>query len=411
MAILEMRRVRIFLVLLNTSVLMFLSGIFSSSLAETTKVEIAQAEKLRLQISSQIQLLAAGLLDDLVFQWTQSSPFSQDTPLILASLSVPSGMGTGMEVFLENHFYNLILNHAQSRIKVFHCPQCQAYLIHSNSDYTVLSKGFSQPEVLKKLGSSGAINHALFLDFEAEGTALVLRARITTLQPDLPIVHAKSLSTSTSSGSLLRDSAHLKSPEEARKEYIDLLSNRDRFVFPIRFIVRQYSSPEGRDLVAGTVPPYVWVEGGAETWFTQAQVWSGGLNFGFTQLDRAHEGWSFGGRISRLVFAEARSFVRPDLYLFGGATGFSLKGIDTVAFRTQTPSLRDLTLDKLQQEPRSNFSAWKFGAEARIKNRFSTSIFTETIPSLSGQKAGLGSYFDVGPMSFQCIGMEVGLWF
>ena len=54
----------------------------------------------------------------------------------------------------------------------------------------MVTRGYDDPEALAQAGVSSGAKHALFLDFEAEGASLVLRARITTLDQSLRIVSA-----------------------------------------------------------------------------------------------------------------------------------------------------------------------------------------------------------------------------
>lgn len=399
-----------FLVSFLVSVLLIVFSSMHAQADDPSPADVAQIERLRTVVGGQLQILAAGLLDELVYEWTQTPPFENDTNIVVASVSVPIGLGTGMTAFLENHLYTLLLRNGRTRIKPVHCPACTTSVVKATPGRTILALGVEQPEVLAHLGAGSQVRHALFLDFEAEGTSLLLRAKITSLSAELPVVYARALSTSTSSASLLQDPAALKSPAEARKEYLSLLAGRDRFVFPFRFVTRLYSTPTSPGQFVGSVPPYVWLEGGIEAFFTQAQQWSAGINVGYTSLDRAHDGWSVGSRFARLVSGEARSFVRPDVYMFGGVTLINIKGVDTVAFRKTPPSLTDIVNDRLSENPRASFAAWKIGAEARMKNRFSAGFFAESLPAM-GKTSGLGTYGDLGPVSIHCLGLEVGLWF
>ena len=114
-------------------------------------------------------------------------------------------------------------------------------VVHSGLKGTIVSRGVDEPEALSAAGALSGARHALFLDFEAEGSALVLRVRITSLEADLPIVYAKTLATTTSSPALLRSPEHLKSAAEARQEYADALRGLAAYAAPLRICVRSYA--------------------------------------------------------------------------------------------------------------------------------------------------------------------------
>jgi hypothetical protein len=383
--------------------------------------DMAEADALRASFASNIELKAADLLDELVFSWTQNPIFSAETGIVVAEISVPIGLGTGLESYLENHLSSLLLHNPSTKLKLVHCPDCTAIVVHSGAKSTVIGKGLNQPEVLSSLAGNASAKYALFLDFEAEKSSLVLRTRITELTPALPIVYARTLSSATSATALLRSPTELKSAADARREYLALLRDKGAFSFPVRVIVRNYAQPDsgfssynasGQMISASlAVPPFVWFEAGLETAFTQEKLWSAEVSLGFTSQDKSHDGWSAGGRISRLLFAPARSLTNPDLYAFAGASVLNLRGSSAALFRKDPPTTDQLIADLAGNTPRSSFATYRLGLEMRVKNRISLSTFLETMPTFQNSTQTFGSYVDAGITTFQCAGVEVGFWF
>lgn len=384
-----------------------------SGAVRAADADFVEAEKLRREISSQVQLIAANLLDELVYAWTQAPPFDVDTPVVLAGLSVPVGLGSGLTAFLENHFFELATRNPRSHIKPVYCPACTNIFVRANQNGTLLSRGVDDAEVLSKTGLSAGAKYALHLDFEAEGSTMVLRAYITALQPELPIVWAKSISSATTAGALLRSSTNVVSAADARQEYLDLLQGRDRIEFPIRFIYRSYKEQVSYYYTSDNftsspvTAPFLWLEAGAEMSFTQNRVWGGGFNIGYTTLHNTHEGFSFGTRINRLISGPARSLLRPDLYLVGGLTLIQVKGPNAANFIKHPKPTSDILDQSKGNDPKATFAAWKLGVDMRIKHRFSAGFYLETMPSL---QSNFGEYLDLG-IRFQAMNMEVGLWF
>src|SRR5580704_17227386 len=86
--------------------------------------EDAQVNALAAEISANVQLQAFELLDDLVFQWTQHPIFGAPTPVVLADVTVPLSLGTGLQALIENHFASLLINNPKTRMTLTYCPQC-----------------------------------------------------------------------------------------------------------------------------------------------------------------------------------------------------------------------------------------------------------------------------------------------
>lgn len=369
----------------------------------------AQIEDLRSEIGGELQLQAYNLLDELVYGWTQAPVFATDTPVILAGVSVPVGNGSGLEALLENHFFSLVLRAPQSRLRLAHCPQCSAQVVHSGAKGTVISRGVDTPEALTELGASTQARHALFLDYEIEGSSLVLRARITSLEPSLPIVYAKTLSSSTSTPALLRSGERLKSAAEAHQEYVDTLAGRGNFVLPFRVGVRSYA--EGRNNTVRSLP-FIWLMAGFETGLTQAKAWTGSISIGGTWLPQSHVGWMAQVKVSRLLTGSAVSLTHPDLYAFIGGSVMFLQGPSTLLFRDTLPTLDELqaALTANGDNLRTTLGAYQLGLELRVKNRLGLTVFLEAAPALNNVQ-GVGNYLNLGPFKFQSFGVEVSFCF
>ncbi len=370
----------------------------------------AQMEKLRAEVAGQIQLQAYDLLDELVYGWTQQPIFEVDTPVVLADVSVPVGFGSGLSALIENHFAGLVVKNPRTRLTLAHCPQCTAIVVHSGKKGTVVSRGVDQPEALVAAGALSGSRHAIFLDFEAEGSALVLRARITSLEPSLPILYARTLSTSTSSPALLRTGDQLKSAAEARKEYVDALEGRSVFTVPVRMAVRSYAQPPDQGAVAAM--PFIWLQVGAEVALTQARAWTGSFNAGVTWMPELHTGFMAQARISRLLTGSVASLTRPDLYLFVGGSVMSIHGQGARVFMSEVLNLEDLlaNIPQLAVPAHATFAAFPVGLELRIGNRIGASVFLESAPALNDSPQ-VGKHLDIGILQFHAVGAEVSFCF
>ncbi len=370
-----------------------------------TEAQQAQLEALRGEIAAQIQLQAYDLLDELVFGWTEQPVFALETPLVLADVSVPVGFGSGMRGLIENHFAALIVKNPRTRVALTHCPQCTSVVVHSGARGTILSRGVDEPEALSKAGTLSGSRHALFLDFEIEGSALVLRARITSLEPALPIVYAKTLSTSTSSPALLRSGDRLKSAAEAHREYVDALQGRGLYQVPIRIGVRTYAA--GSAPVSAT--PFPWIQAGVEGSLSQARAWTGSFSVGFSWAPQLHTGWLAQGRVSRLLSGSASSLTAPDLYAFVGGSVISIHGLGAVVFQDEVPDLNDLLSQLTGGGLSSTFGALQLGLELRLKNRIGAGVFLESMPLMDAP--AIGDFLDLGVITFRSLGVEVSVCF
>lgn len=374
------------------------------------ELQRAQLEKLRAQMANELHLQAFDLVDELVYSWMEHPPFATDTPVVIADVTVPLGYGSGLEALIENHLVDDLLQHKESRVVLAACPACRAVTVHSEQKSTVISRGVDQPEVLKAVGASTGAQHALFLDFEAEGSALVLRASITALTPTLPIVYARTLSTSTSSAALLRTADHLVSADQAKKEYLDAVQQRGPVVIPVRFSITQFAAPsEG---TGGIAPlPLIWLQSGAEMSINSSRDWTGSLALGGTWIPQLYSGLMVQARVGRLISGSAASLTQPNLYLWGGGSLITVNGPTALLLRDTTPTIADLIAAAAGLTFQTvTYPALETGLDLRIGNRVGAGFFIETTPTL-GNAPSIGRWLDFGILQIHAIGGEVSLCF
>lgn len=362
-------------------------------------------EALRRKVANQLQLSAYDLLDELVYTLKRTPPFDGPTPVFLADLTVPIGLGTGLEGLLENHLASLLLANPDARITLSHCPSCTALTLHAGPRGTVVARGLDNPEALAKIGGAEG-RYGLYLDFAAEGAWLVLRARITRLTPDLPIVWSHTLSSAAGTASLLREPTALKSADAARAEYLAALNDRRPFLVPIRFALRSY---EISDQSGTAPPPVLWLQSGFEFALTQARAWNASLILGYAWLPDAYDGVMAQTRLSRLISGSERSLTGPDLYLFLGGAIMTLDGPAIAPFTTDNfDQLRRQAAADLSQ--RATFGAFHLGLELRIGDRMGAAIFVETMPAYFDTDR-IGTFLSNDLIEIHSFGTEVALWF
>jgi hypothetical protein len=258
------------------------------------------------------------------------------------------------------------------------------------------------------VGLEAEARHAVFLDYEAEGSSLVLRVRITRLTPELPIVYARTISSSSSTPALLRTPDHLLSAQAAHQQYMDALESRGIILLPLRLVVRSYQSSGNAPV---NISPFVWLEGGAEIGLTQARAWTASLSLGYSWAPNLHDGWLAQARVSRLLTGKARSLTRPDVYLFFGLSGINVHGPDALLFSRTVPDVSDVVAATLGTRPQTTFVAVQMGLELRIRTRIGASVFLESLPALTDDPS-LGDYFGpFGLIHFQTFGAELSFWF
>lgn len=374
---------------------------------DTVDLRERQLDLLRAEVASQVQHQAAELLDELVYGWTQKPPFDVDMPVVLAGVSVPVSLGTGLEAYLENHVAGLLTKNSKAHVQLVHCPACSAWVVHSGAKGTVVTRGFDDPEALAQAGVASGAKHALFLDFEAEGSSLVLRARVTTLDKTLRIVSARTLTTATSAPAMLRDGERLTSVAEARKEYLDAIGGRGLFLVPVRLGVRSYAPGTQTSFNA---TPFLWVSVGLEAAFSQARAWTASMNAAFSWLPQSHVAVMAQARLSRLVSGSTTSLTWPDLYAFIGAGVLFGQGRGLLIFRNTNPTIDEIFNNNTNNEPRATLGILTIGAELRVKNRISLIGYLETLPALETTD-NIGNFIDLGFIRFQSFGVEVSFCF
>lgn len=374
------------------------------------RAQEAELERVRAEVAGQIQLAAYDLVDELVYGWTRDPVFEQTTPVVLAEVTVPVGLGTGLQALLENHVNAVVSANPSTNLQLVHCPRCTAVVVHSGPTGTVISRGVDNPAALAELGESTG-KHALFLDIEAEGTSLVLRARLTRLTEDLPIVWSHTLSSSASAPSLLREAADLKSASEAREEYLRTLRGQGPITIPLRFTVRTYARPEVSFTNQGIAPPpFLWLQSGVELGSTNANAWTSSLLLGYSFVPQAYQGLMAQARVNRLMTGRVRSLTRPDLYGFVGAAIMTMWGPATASFRDEALTLDEVLTDMELGDPRTTVGALHIGADLRLGRRVGFSSFLETMPILANSD-NLGNYVFFAGINFQSLGTEVTFCF
>ena len=367
----------------------------------------AELDRARAEIANQVQLSAYDLVDELVYGWTKQPVFEAPTPVVLASVTVPVGLGTGLQALLENHIAEVLLANPSANITLVHCPTCSAVVVHSGPEGTIVSRGIDDPEALAQLGGTTG-QKALFVDVEAEGAWLVLRARITELTPDLPIVWSHTLSTSAGTPPLLRQPQNLKSAADARQEYVDALHDRGPITVPLRFVVRTYAQPDNGSIAP---PPYLWLQSGIEVGATRGGAWTSSLLVGYSFIPQAYQGLMAQARINRLISGKVRSITRPDLYLFVGAAAITTWGPATLPFQDEQSVTSDDVIAAAEGEgPRVTFGTVHIGLDLRIGQRIGLSWFLESAPTFINTNPNLGAYVTVW-LPFQTMGTEVTFCF
>jgi hypothetical protein len=379
------------------------------ALAATPEEEAtaAELERVRKKVANQVHLSAFDLIDEMVWRLSKDPVFADPTPVVLADVTVPVGLGTGLSALVENHLTDVLLENPTTNVQLVHCPECTAVVVHSGPEGTVVSRGIDNPEALERLGTQTG-QHALFLDIEAEGTWLVLRARMTRLTPDRPIVWSQTLASSTSSASLLRSGDDLKSADDAREEYLDALKGRGPISVPLRIALRTYAPPDDPQRVPP--PPFLWVQSGVELSATRARGWTASLIAGYSFIPDAYQGLLGQARFKRLLTGRSRSLTRPDLYGFIGGAAVTVWGPATASFQNEPISADDILQAQNGDNPRSIFGTFQVGLELRVGNRIGLSSYLEHMPSLR-TSPNLGSYVRVLGVSYQSLGTEVTFWF
>ena len=234
----------------------------------------------------------------------------------------------------------------------------------------------------------------------------MLRARITSLEPKLPIRWARTLTTTAHSAALLRSPDRLKSAAEARKEYLDLLEGRGLLLVPISLAVRTY--PARRDAPIGPAPT-IWIQAGVEASLCQARAWTASFSVGITWTPQSHVGWGLQGRVARLITGNVVSLTHPDVYVFLGGAVMSIYGTGALAFKDRIPTPTDIR-NSTDTSPNAIFGAVHLGLLMRLKNRLAAGLYLESSPSFDNSPM-IGNFIDLGFMKLHSLGVEVSFCF
>lgn len=372
-------------------------------------LQTGQVEALRAQMANELHLKAFDLLDELVYGWTQSPPFLVDTPVAIADVVVPLGFGSGLEALIENHLADLLLKHKETHVRLAHCPTCAAMIVHSDKTGTVLSRGVDSPQALREAAKGSGARQALYLDFEAEGAALVLRARLVQLDDGMTVTMAKTLSSTTTSAALLRSGDHLVSADDARREYLDALQGKGPVNVPLRLQLVQFASNQNTTGIP--VPPIVWLQTGIELHLSHARDWSANIVVGGIWVPQLYSGVMLEARVNRLISGTAASLTHPNLYLFAGGSLSTLIGPAALLLRDQTPGVADLIAAAAGVSVQvTTYPAITLGLDLRVGPRIGAAVFVQTAPTLYSSP-NIGSWYDFGIGRVHTIGGEVSLWF
>ena len=364
----------------------------------------------RASVAAEVHLHAFDLIDELVLGWKDEPVFAAPTGVVLADMGVPVGLGVGMQALLENHLGEVLGANPDTQLQLVHCPACTSVVVHSGPEATVVSRGMDQPDALEQLeGASLQSQHALYIDVEAQGAFLVLRARLTRLTPERPVVWSRTLASSTSLPSMLRAPDALTSADEARQAYLDLLEGRGSVHVPLRVGVRTYALPY--DPTGLAPPPFLWVQSGVEVDLRRGGRWTGSMLGGFSFIPDAYMGIMGQARVGYLMTGRVRSMSRPDLYGFVGVSAISVWGPGTESFGSTTLTADDvLTAQDEGIVNRDTFGTIHAGVDLRVGRRIGLSFFYEHMPSMR-DNPNMGSYVTILNVPFQSLGTEVTLWF
>lgn len=332
------------------------------------------AEKARAAQAMQIQLMAADLLDELVYQWTQHPPLpGTETSVVLMRLSSPIGLNLQMTAFLENHFFQLLKSNPKTGLAASYCGTCLELTSYSTAKTTIIARGAAIPEVMEQ--SARSVNHGLYLDLEASGSQLMLRAYISDLSSNR-IVAAKSLVTQTGRPPHLRLAQNLVSAEEARREYVDILQGRRHWslLAGVRSTILQST---GSNLVS---LPYLWGQIGVEAMSSSYKKWLVDLQVGFSSLPGTHNAHQISSRMYRLMFDDAVDLTAPNIYTFIGLSYWNIDGAGALFFQNKDRLNPGQVIEQAvlrESRPRSHNTGLAIGIEVRMAELFRLGLFAE----------------------------------
>ncbi|HYX32883.1 MAG TPA: hypothetical protein VE954_07195 [Oligoflexus sp.] len=338
-----------------------------------------------------IQLMAADLLDELVYSWTKNPPLGMKARVALMGVSVPVGLNAQLASLLETHVTQLMIKNPQSGIIPVYCAACVAVTTYSVRDKTIIARGGEIPEISQTLKNQAAF--ALYIDIEGQGSQLVLRSYIVSLN-DHSIVYARSLATDSSQPPSLRHAVNLVSADDARREYLAILEGRKRLSLSlgIRTSVIQTSS------AVVLTPPFVWATLGFETFANHRKKWLADFQFGVASLKGDHNAWQLSSRLYRHLMLEQMDLIAPDVYIYAGPAYWEINGPGTALFKDDaklTPGDIAANLGGREYKPKAHITAFSLGLEARLADFMRMGLYVEHFTNQNQNanlKANIHSY-------------------
>lgn len=349
-------------------------------------------------IFTDIRLMGADLIDEMVYSWKSSPPLNMKKGVVLTEITAPVGLDDRFSVFVENRLYEILQLNKDLPIELVHCTVCQQYIVKSTPKGTMISRGIDQPEVLKNLLEAFPDKIGLSLRFEAEGRELVLRATFFELDAKQKIVWARSYSTSMSARRVLRDGAPLVSLETARNQQRQILAGKDPLEITTRFTVSMFSGKAGN-----TVAPLPFFEQSFEAVPLPRRNLRAAFTAGFISLKDSLEAWSVGGHVAKLMGAKSPSLVNPDYYWFLGLNYIRMRGPGAEVFNAGEIDVARM-LDR-GIEPKASITNWRLGVETHIKYKFGMLAYLQYSPQL--KKSEIINTTSVLGIPYQAVGWGI----
>ena len=368
--------------------------------------DLVRIDDARSQIANQLHLQAYDLIDQMVYEWSNNPIFEKPTAVVVAAVNAPLGLGSGLMALLENHLYAVVIGNPKTNLLLVQCSACTDMMIHSGKEGTVLSRGIDQPGILERHLNT-APDFALYVDLEAEGASLVLRVRLTKIEPKRPIIWAKSYTPTIGSSALLRSTSPLVSAEDARNEYLSVLRGEGPIAIPLKFTLHTFASGENDTIN----PPLFMLQTGIEITPTFARAWAASFTGGMIYLPDTYIGLHGQARVYRLISGNYRSLTSPDVYLFMGADITTVSGESIASLTPEETSLTDLlTATNPNLKPRATFGGFQLGLEVRVNNKIGVTVGLKSIPSLRDSPT-MGDFLKTAFMDFQSLSTEVAFWY
>lgn len=347
-----------------------------------------------------LQLMAADLLDELVYQWTQKPPFGESQArVVLLRISAPLGTNSVLATFLENHFFNLLTKNPATGLVPVYCGPCLSLTSYSNSQRTVIARGADLPELGAELKEKA--DYALAIDLEAEGSQLVLRSYFSSLG-DNHLVQAKALSTDTARPPALRQSMRLISVESARREYLDILADRKRLSLHLGVRIDMIEGSSDSVISA----PFIWAVLGAETYVNHRKEWLADLTLGIASLDGQYSAYQLGSRVYRHLAMDTVDLSSPDLYALAGLSYWDISGPGSLLFKNQeklTPGdIVAATEGEDASKIRSHNTTLTLGVEARIGGFIRMGAFIQRFLN-QGENANFSNWYHAYGFEFGAV--------